>query len=92
MKLNHLRNTADVSMSDGQQARSDYDTNGLGASTEFGRHINLANGYFIEPFGQVSGPVLSGKDYQLSNGMRAEGERTGSLLAKTGQRQDATST
>lgn len=84
VKLNHLRNTADVSMSDGQQARSDYDTNGLGASLEFGRHINLANGYFIEPFGQVSGLVLSGKDYQLSNGMRAEGERTGSLLAKTG--------
>jgi len=84
VKLNHLRNKADVTMSDGQQATSDYDNNGLGASLEFGRHIRLANGYFIEPFGQVSGLVIDAKDYRLSSGMRAEGERTGSLLAKLG--------
>ncbi|RMT79200.1 autotransporter outer membrane beta-barrel domain-containing protein [Pseudomonas viridiflava] len=84
VKFNHLRNKADVAMSDGQQSNSDYDTNGLGASLEFGRHIRLANGYFIEPFAQVSGLALGGEDYQLSNGMRAEGERTGSLLAKMG--------
>ncbi|WP_439884391.1 autotransporter outer membrane beta-barrel domain-containing protein [Pseudomonas syringae] len=84
VKLNHLRNKADVTMSDGQQATSDYDNNGLGASLEFGRHIRLADGYFVEPFGQVSGLVIDAKDYQLSSGMRAEGERTGSLLAKLG--------
>ncbi|MEE5096999.1 autotransporter outer membrane beta-barrel domain-containing protein [Pseudomonas alliivorans] len=84
VKINHLRNKADVTMSDGQQATSDYDNNGVGASLEIGRHIRLANGYFIEPFGQVSGLVVGGKDYELSSGMRAEGERTGSLLAKLG--------
>lgn len=84
VKLNHLRNKADVTMSDGQQATSDYDNNGLGASLEFGRHIRLADGYFVEPFGQVSGLVIDAKDYQLSSGMHAKGEGTGSLLAKLG--------
>jgi len=84
VKLNHLRNKADVTMSDGQQATSDYDNNGLGASLEFGRHIRLADGYFVEPFGQVSGLVIDAKDYQLSSGMHAKGDGTGSLLAKLG--------
>lgn len=84
IKFNHLRNKADVAMSDGQRASGRYSNNGMGASLEFGRHIKLDDGYFVEPFGQLSALTVSGKDYHLSNGMRAEGERTGSLLGKLG--------
>lgn len=84
VKFNHLRNKADVAMSDGQRSKGNYHNNGLGASLEFGRHIKLDDGYFIEPFGQLSALTVSGKDYRLSNGLRAEGERSGSVLGKLG--------
>lgn len=84
VKFNHLRNKADVAMSDGQRASGSYRNNGVGASLEAGRHIRLSDGYFVEPFGQLAALTVSGKDYHLSNGMRAEGERTGSVLGKLG--------
>ncbi|MDF2795386.1 MAG: outer rane autotransporter barrel, partial [Pseudomonas orientalis] len=84
LKFNRLRNKADVAMSDGQQVEGSYDNNGLGASLEFGRHIALDDGYFIEPFGQLAGMVFESQDYTLSNGMRAEGDSTRSVLGKLG--------
>ncbi|WP_239658794.1 autotransporter outer membrane beta-barrel domain-containing protein [Pseudomonas weihenstephanensis] len=84
LKYNRFSNQAKVSMSDGARAKGDYDNAGLGASAEFGRHIKLDDGYFIEPFAQVAGVVIQAKDYGLNNGMEAEGDRTRSLLAKAG--------
>lgn len=84
IKVNRFRNNADVSMSDGTRTKGDYDNVGLGASAEFGRHINLANGYFLEPFGQLSSVVIQGRDYQLDNDMQASGDRARSLLGKLG--------
>ncbi|MNV79023.1 Pertactin autotransporter precursor [compost metagenome] len=56
----------------------------MGVSLETGRHLKLANGYFVEPFAQLSALAIEGKDYQLDNGMRAEGSDTRSLLGKLG--------
>ena len=84
LKLNRFRNDAKVSMSDGTRAKGDYDNVGVGGSVEFGRHIKLDDGYFVEPFTQLSTVVIQGKDYGLNNGMQAEGDRTRSLLGKVG--------
>jgi len=84
LKFNRFRNEADVSLSDGTESKGDYDNNGVGASLEFGKHIKLDNGYFVEPYTQLSGVVIQGKDYDLDNGMQAEGDRTRSLLGKLG--------
>lgn len=84
LKFNRFNNEAKVSMSDGVRAKGSYDNVGLGASAEFGRHIKLDDGYFIEPFAQVAGVVIQAKDYDLDNGMEAEGDRTRSLLGKAG--------
>jgi hypothetical protein len=84
LKLNRFNNESKVSMSDGTRAKGDYDNLGLGGSLEFGRHIKLDNGYFVEPFTQLSAVVIEGKDYGLNNGMEAEGDRTRSLLGKVG--------
>ena len=59
-------------------------TNGIGASAEFGRHIKLDDGYFVEPYGQLSGVLMQGRDYHLDNGLRASGDATHSLLGKLG--------
>lgn len=84
LKFNRFRNEADVSMSDGTESKGDYDNYGVGASAEFGKHIKLGDDYFLEPYAQLSGVVIQGKDYALDNGMQAEGDRTRSLLGKLG--------
>lgn len=57
---------------------------GVGASAEFGRHIKLDEGYFVEPYAQVSSVIIQGKDYDLDIGLRANGDRTRSLLGEFG--------
>ncbi|WP_285426712.1 autotransporter outer membrane beta-barrel domain-containing protein [Pseudomonas sp. efr-133-TYG-103a] len=84
LKLNRFRNDSKVSMSDGTRAKGDYDNDGLGGSVEFGRHVKLDDGYFVEPFTQWAAVVIQGKDYGLDNGMQAQGDRTRSLLGKVG--------
>ncbi|KPG95400.1 hypothetical protein AEQ67_19405 [Pseudomonas sp. RIT-PI-q] len=84
LKFNRFQNESDVHLSDGKKTKGDYDSNGVGASLEFGRHIKLADDYFVEPFTQFSGVIIQGKDYDLDNGLSAEGSRTHSLLVKAG--------
>lgn len=84
LKFNRFCNDSKVSISDGTRAKGDYDNSGAGGSVEFGRHIKLDDGYFIEPYSQLSAVVIQGKDYELNNDMRAEGDRTRSLLGKVG--------
>jgi outer membrane autotransporter protein len=84
LKLNRFRNESTVAMSDGTKSQGDYQSTGLGGSLEFGRHINFADGYFIEPFAQVSSVWVQGDSYALDNGMRASNDRTTSVLGKIG--------
>jgi outer membrane autotransporter protein len=84
LKLNRFRNKADVAMSDATKAKGDYNNNGIGGSLEFGRHIKLADDYFLEPFAQVSSVVIQGDDYRLNNGLEAKNQRTQSVLGKVG--------
>lgn len=84
VKLNRFQNDAKVGMTDGTRSKGDYDNSGIGGSVEAGRHIKLDDGYFIEPFTQWAAVVIQGKDYDLDNGLNAEGDRTRSLLGKVG--------
>lgn len=84
LKFNRFQNTSDVHLSDGKKTKGDYDNNAIGASLEFGRHIKLADDYFIEPYTQLAGVIIQGKSYELDNGLTAEGDRTRSLLAELG--------
>lgn len=84
LKLNRFQNKSSVGMSDGALAKGRYANNGLGATLEVGRHIELTNQYYVEPYGQMSALVVQGSDYTLDNGMKAEGDRTRSVLGKLG--------
>lgn len=83
-RINQFRNQADVRLSDGSKAKGDYRNLGAGVSLEAGRHLLLADDWFLEPFAQLSGLVVQGKDYSLDNGMHADSEKTHSLLGKVG--------
>ncbi|MGD8216523.1 autotransporter outer membrane beta-barrel domain-containing protein [Pseudomonas thivervalensis] len=84
LKVNRFRNKAKASLSDGGRAKGDYDNSGVGGSVEFGRHIKLDEGYFIEPFTKWSAVVIQGKSFSLDNGLQADGDRARSLLGEVG--------
>lgn len=84
IKANRFQNGSDVLMSDGQRTGGDYDTYGVGASVEVGKHIKLANDWFVEPYVQVSALWVQGEKYDLDNGMQARGNHADSLLGKVG--------
>ncbi|WP_095111147.1 autotransporter outer membrane beta-barrel domain-containing protein [Pseudomonas sp. Irchel 3E20] len=84
VKLNRFDNEAKVGLSDGARTKGSYNNTGIGASAEVGRHIKLEDNYFVEPFAKLSAVVIKGKDYDLDNGMKAEGGDTRSLLGKLG--------
>lgn len=83
-KINRFRNSADVAMSDGSRAKGSYDNLGVGLTVEAGRHIRLADGWFVEPYAQVAGLVVQGRSFELDNGLQARGERARSLVGKAG--------
>ncbi len=84
LKLNRFDNQADVSMSNGTKAKGDYDNFAYGASLEFGKHIKLHDDVFVEPYAQLSSVLVKGGSYHLDNGLRADNERTVSVLGKAG--------
>jgi len=83
-KFNRFDSTSKVSLSDGKRTQGDYKQNGVGVSAEFGRHVELREGVFIEPFTQWSVVQFQGKDYRLDNGLQASTGDSHSLLGKAG--------
>lgn len=84
LKYNRYQNDAKVGLSDGTRTKGDYDTHGMSASVEVGKHTKLDDGYFIEPFAQVAAAAVAGKDFTLDNGFDANGDVSRSLLGKVG--------
>ncbi|MCD5972084.1 autotransporter outer membrane beta-barrel domain-containing protein [Pseudomonas quasicaspiana] len=84
LKANRFSNKADARMSDGERSEGDYDTYGMGASVEAGKHIQLADRWFVEPYAQVSALWVEGEDYRLDNGLEADSNRADSFLGKVG--------
>jgi outer membrane autotransporter protein len=84
VKANRFKNTSDVRMSDGEKSEGDYNTSGIGASVEVGKHIKLQDDWFVEPFAQVSTLWVKGEDYSLDNGMDASSNKADSFLGKLG--------
>jgi outer membrane autotransporter protein len=84
LKFNRFQNESSAELNDGLRTKGDYGNNGVGASLELGRHIKLDNDYFVEPYTQLSGLIIQGKDYTLDNGLSGQGDPTRSLLGKLG--------
>lgn len=83
-KLNRFHNEAKVGMSDRTTAKGQYNNTGAGLSAEVGRNIKLDDGFFVEPYAQLSTVAIGGSSYTMDNGLQAKGERTHSVMAKAG--------
>ncbi|WP_242527088.1 MULTISPECIES: autotransporter outer membrane beta-barrel domain-containing protein [Pseudomonas] len=84
LKFNRLHNESNVAMSDGKKSKGNYTQNATGASAEFGRHITLDDGYFVEPYGQLSAVITQAQSYTLDNGLKAKGDRSSSVIGEVG--------
>ncbi|QHG63930.1 autotransporter outer membrane beta-barrel domain-containing protein [Pseudomonas putida] len=84
VKFNRFDNDSKVALSDGTRTKGSYNNQGIGLSAEFGRHIELGQGYFVEPFTQWATAYIQGKDYHLDNGLQADGDDVRSMLGKAG--------
>ena len=83
-KVNRFHNESKVGLSDGTTSKGKYSNTGGGLSAEVGRNIKLDDGFFVEPYAQMSTVVIQGANYNLDNGLKASGERTRSIMAKAG--------
>jgi len=84
LKLNTFRNESEVAMSDQTKSKGSYTNTGIGGSVEVGKHIKLADDFFLEPFAQMAAVVIQGDHYTLDNGLEAKNNRTQSVLGKVG--------
>lgn len=84
LKFNRLHNESNVAMSDGKKAKGNFTQNAVGASAEVGRHITLDDGYFVEPYGQLSAVITQAQSYTLDNGLDAKGDRSSSVIGEIG--------
>ncbi len=84
IKANRFENKADVRMSNGVKSEGDYHNYGVGGSIEAGKHIKLNDGWFVEPFAQISSLWVQGEDYGLDNGMEARSNHADSFVGKLG--------
>ncbi|MFJ4388392.1 autotransporter outer membrane beta-barrel domain-containing protein [Pseudomonas soli] len=84
LKYNRFRNRNDVVMSDGHKTKGEYHNDGLGASVEVGRHFKMGDGWYVEPFTQLSTLWVDDDSYTLDNGMRAQSDGANSVLGKVG--------
>ena len=84
LKFNRLHNESNVAMSDGKKAKGNYTQNAVGASAEVGRHIKLADDYFVEPYGKLDAVITQAQSYTLDNGLDAKGDRSSTVIGELG--------
>ncbi len=83
VKANQMRN--DLKSSFGEhRIKGQYRNLALGASVEGGRVIDLDDGWYLKPFGQMSAVAVQGKDIELNYGLDAHTESNHSMLGKAG--------
>ncbi|ALM84693.1 autotransporter outer membrane beta-barrel domain-containing protein [Bordetella sp. N] len=71
LKANNFDNELRVVGSSGSNARGKYSTPGFGGSIELGKHIDIGNNGFIEPYMQWAGFVAKSASETLDNNFRA---------------------
>jgi outer membrane autotransporter protein len=72
LTLNRWSSRLDMHSTDGAKVSGRSRNHGGGVSVEAGKHINLDDGWFVEPLVQVSVLYVAADSYSLDNGLRVE--------------------
>ncbi|WMI98141.1 autotransporter outer membrane beta-barrel domain-containing protein [Pseudomonas chlororaphis subsp. aurantiaca] len=68
----------------GNAVKGSYSANGYGVDVEVGKHIQLKDGWFVEPQVELSATRTTGANYTASNGLRVDSAAMDSLQSRVG--------
>lgn len=84
LKYSRFDNDIKTTTNLGERVKGSYNSNGIGGDIEVGRHIDLKNGWFVEPQLEVTATKTDGGDYTASNGLRVKTDDVDSLQSRAG--------
>lgn len=84
LKYSRFDNDIKMPTNLGQRVKGSYKTNGVGADIEVGKHIQLGNGWFVEPQFELTATRTGGADYTASNGLKVKADDMDSLQSRVG--------
>lgn len=83
LKQGRLSNDFDIYTAAGH-TYGDYDMWGTSLSGEYGKKIDMNDGWYITPQGQLTFMYIGGEDYTTANGISAEQDSMTSLVGRVG--------
>jgi outer membrane autotransporter protein len=83
-KYNRMRNQVKTLANTGERVKGSYNTRGLAADIEVGKHIALADAWFVEPQAELTYTYTRGGDYTASNGLAVRTKAADSLQTRLG--------
>jgi outer membrane autotransporter protein len=85
-KYAHYKNDIDVMDSLRQRVQADGSNNGVTASIELGKRLDIGESFYVEPSAQLVVSSVSSDTLKNSNGLRVELERQDSLITRIGSK------
>lgn len=83
-KYSRFDNIIKTPTNTGEQVKGSYNTNGVGIDVEIGKHIQLKNGWFVEPQLEITATTTQGANYTSTSGMRIKADDLDSLQSRVG--------
>ncbi|HEF4761167.1 TPA: autotransporter outer membrane beta-barrel domain-containing protein [Pseudomonas putida] len=83
-KYSHFDNEIKTPTNLGNPVRGSYTNQGVGMDVEIGRHIQLRQGWFVEPQVEITATHTTGGDYTATNGLRVDADDMHSLQSRVG--------
>jgi outer membrane autotransporter protein len=83
-KYSRFDNKVKTPTNTGEQVKGSYNTNGVGIDVEVGKHIELKEGWFVEPQLEITATKTEGGRYTASNGLKVKADDLDSLQSRMG--------
>ncbi len=84
LKYSRFDNDLKLPTNLGNAVKGSYSANGYGVDVEAGKHIQLKDGWFVEPQVELSATRTTGANYTASNGLRVDSAAMNSLQSRVG--------
>lgn len=84
LKYSRFDNDLKLPTNLGNAVKGSYSANGYGVDVEVGKHIQLKDGWFVEPQVELSATRTTGANYTASNGLRVDSAAMNSLQSRVG--------
>jgi outer membrane autotransporter protein len=84
LKYSHLDNEINITSNLGHKVKAHYTNHALSANVQVGKHIDLGQGWFVEPQAGLQLARISDGRYTASNGLSVEQDAMNSVQSRVG--------